>query len=177
MTTAIYSPNRIKTQKQNLEEWAAAHDPNVKWFKDWQRIEADKDVSCIVVWCLSQLGTPSGLAAILDNLSSRQIKLISLKEKFDLNTPAGRQAASILATIAQDDSEIRSKRVRAGQKAARVAGVRWGGRQPGCRIKLTVEKENIIRSMVKAGEKVADIAKVTELTRQTIYSWIKRQKT
>lgn len=176
MHTAIYSPNRNKNQRQSLEDWAAAHDQNAKWFRDWQRIEADKDVSCVVVWCLSQLGTSNGLATILDDLSSRQIKLISLKEKFDLNTPAGRQAAQVLASIAQDDAEIRSKRVRAGQKAAKAAGVQWGGRQLGCRIKLSVEKENTIRSMFKAGEKVADIAKATELTRQTIYSWIKRQQ-
>lgn len=81
-----------------------------------------------------------------------------------------RMMANMLASVAQYETELRTERVLAGQAVARAAGKKWGGRQPGTRVRVTEEKERTIRSMRKAGESIAAIARTVELSRPTIYA-------
>jgi DNA invertase Pin-like site-specific DNA recombinase len=58
---------------------------------------------------------------------------------------------------------------RKGIEAAKAAGKKWGGRQVGVRITVTAEKEAKIREMSAEEKSVAEIARETGLTRQTVY--------
>ena len=78
--------------------------------------------------------------------------------------------ANVLASVAQFETEVRGERVRAGQAAARAKGKRWGGSKPGRRKRVTPEKAAAIRAMKEAGEPIAKIARVTAVSRPTIYS-------
>ena len=82
--------------------------------------------------------------------------------------------ANVLASVAQYETEVRAERVLAGQAAARAEGKTWGGRKPGTRVRLTEEKERMIRQMKKAGESIAAIARATELNRKTVYAALER---
>jgi DNA invertase Pin-like site-specific DNA recombinase len=178
-----------KSQKHDLERWIAAQDQPVKWYHDkftgkvmerpgWLKLEADMRaglVSGIVVWRLDRLGrTAKGLTALFSELAERKVKLFSLKDCLDLDTPAGRLMAHVLASVAQYETEVRAERVRAGQEVARAKGKKWGGRKLGSRAKVTTEKEAVIRSMHATGAKIAVIARTVELSRQTVYAWLNR---
>ena len=178
-----------KSQRPDLERWAAAQDQPTKWYHDkftgktmarpgWQQLEADMQaglVSGIAVWRLDRLGrTTRGLVALFDDLTKRKIGLFSMKEGLDLTTPAGRLMAHVLASVAQYETEIRVERIIAGQAVARAKGKKWGGRKLGSRAKVTPEKEKVIRSMHADGAKIAVIARTVELSRQTVYSWLER---
>jgi DNA invertase Pin-like site-specific DNA recombinase len=188
---AIYI--RVSTKRQDhrsqladLERWAAAYadGQEVRWYKDkatgksmdrpgWAKLQADVQagkIRKIIVWRIDRLGrTAKGLTALFQDLQERKVNLVSLKDSLDLNTPAGRLTANVLASVAQFETELRSERQRAGIAAARAAGKKWGGRKPGTRVKVTVEKERAIKAMYRAGESISAISRSVGISRQTIY--------
>jgi DNA invertase Pin-like site-specific DNA recombinase len=177
----------LRSQKPDLERWAAAQDRPVKWYSDkftgktmdrpgWKALEADIQagrVAALVVWRLDRLGrTAKGLTGLFDDLLRRKINLVSMKDGLDLSTPAGRLLANMLASIAQFEGEIRVERILAGQAAARAAGKVLGGGKPGRRIRLSQEKEQAIRQLRREGKAIAEIARIVELSRPTVYKAI-----
>lgn len=140
------------------------------WNKLWAAVERG-EVSTIVVWRLDRLGrTARGLTALFAELQERGVNLVSLKDGIDLSTPVGRMMANMLASVAQYETEVRAERVLAGQQAARAKGKTWGGRKPGTRVRVTEERERAIKTMRKAGESIAAIARAVDLSRPTVYA-------
>ena len=109
---AIYC--RVSTKSQDtasqlpdLERWIKANcsdSDSVRWFTDkwtgktmdrpgWNQLWAAVgrgEVGRIVVWRLDRLGrTARGLTALFDDLLSKRIPLVSIKDSFDLSTSAG----------------------------------------------------------------------------------------
>lgn len=189
--TAVYL--RVSTRKQDqrsqesdLRRWVAAYatEGEVAWYSDkssgasmerpaWRQLEAQYRtgaVDRIVVWRLDRLGrTSSGLTALFDELRRLGVALVSVREGFDLATPAGAMVATILASVAQHELEVRGERQAAGIAAAKAQGKRWGGRKAGARWKVTAELERQVRKLHREGESVSAIARATHLSRPTVY--------
>ena len=187
--TAIYI--RVSSRNQShasqlpdLDRWAEVHDGSVIWFKDkftgrtmdrpgmeklMEALRSGK-ICQIVVWRLDRLGrTTRGLCQLFDDLQERKVNLVSLKDGFSLESPAGRLHARILASVAEYENEVRRERVLAGQEAARRKGKKWGGSQKGWRWKVTDDQVVAIHEMRAMGKPIAQIARVTDLSRPTIY--------
>lgn len=175
----------IRSQEPDLRRWADGQEQPVKWYIDkasgrsmdrpqWKQLEEAirlGKVSQIVVWRLDRLGrTASGLTALFDELQTRRVNLVSLKDNIDLSTAGGRLLANVIASVAQYENEVRSERVRAGQAAARAQGKQWGGSQPGVRKKVTATQDRLIHHMKAQGESITAISKAVGLSRPTIYS-------
>ncbi len=187
--TAIYL--RVSSKQQDhasqlpdLERWETAHDGQVVWYRDkftgktmlrpgMERLLADLragKVDRIVVWRLDRLGrTTRGLCQLFDELTERKVDLVSLRDGFSLSSPAGRLHARILASVAEYETEVRAERIEAGQAVARRKGKRWGGSKKGWRWRVSDEQVVAIHEMKSAGRKIVHIAKVTGLSRPTIY--------
>lgn len=174
------------SQKPDLERWANAFAGNtpVVWYEDrftgrtmdrpaWTRLMGavhSSRVEKIVVWRLDRLGrTAKGLTALFDELPKRRVGLVSLKDGLDLDTPAGRLMANVLASVAQYETEIRAERVLAGQARARKNGKQWGGSEPGRLLFLSQEQVDGIRQMAADGKPKAAIARATGVSRPTVY--------
>ena len=191
--TAIY--RRVSSRDQShasqlpdLERWAELHDGPVQQYQDtftgksmdrpgmaklMTAIIAGR-VERIVVWRLDRLGrTTRGLCQLFDDLVERNVDLVSLKDGFSLNSPAGRLHARILASVAEYETEIRAERVAAGQAVARRNGKSWGGSKKGWRWKVTDDQVAAIHEMKAANKPIAQIARVTGLSRPTIYRVLK----
>jgi len=173
-----------RSQKPDLERWAAAQDAPVKWYSDrftgktmdrpgWKALEADiaaGKVSAICTWRIDRLGrTAKGLTALFDDLQRRKVNLVSIKDGLDLSTPAGRLMAHVLASVAQFETEVRVERILAGQAVARAAGKVLGGGKRGRRVRLSAEKEKAIRQLSQQGKGISEISRVVGLSRPTIY--------
>jgi DNA invertase Pin-like site-specific DNA recombinase len=173
------------SQEPELRRWAEAREGPVRWYRDkatvttmerpaFGRMLADIHagrVAAVVVWRLDRLGrTAKGLTALFEDLAARRVNLVSLKDGLDLKTAAGRLMANVLASVAAYETEVRSERVVAGQRAARAAGRTWGGSQRGRRLKVTAEQESSIRRQKAEGVGVTAIARSTGLSRPTVYS-------
>jgi len=156
----------------------------VTWFKDkvtgtsMSRPGLDKlladaragKISKVVVWRLDRLGrTARGLLALLDELQALGVGFVSLREGIDLNTPAGRLMLVVLAGVSQYETEVRRERQLAGIAKAKAEGKKWGGRKPGTRISLTMEKEALIRQLHAEGKPIAAIARLVGLSRKSVY--------
>jgi DNA invertase Pin-like site-specific DNA recombinase len=178
-----------RSQVRELRRWGTASPyadgTPVEWYTDnatgksmdrpaWNRLESAihrGEVSKIVVWRLDRLGrTASGLTKLFEDLCERKIGLFSIKDCIDLETPAGRLMANVLASVAVYENEVRSERILAGQAAARAAGKTWGGSKKGRRLKVTDEQIETIHRLKSEDEPITFIAKATGLSRPTIYS-------
>lgn len=193
-TTAIYvrvshRDQSHASQLPDLERWASNHEGAVNWFKDTftgrtltrpgmdEMLDALRSgkLERIVVWRLDRLGrTTKGLCHLFDELRERKTDLVSLKDGFSLESPAGRLQARILASVAEFETEVRAERVTAGQAAARRKGKTWGGSKKGRRWRVTKDQLQAIHEMRLAGKKVTQIARVTGLSRPTIYSVLRQ---
>jgi DNA invertase Pin-like site-specific DNA recombinase len=193
MTIGIYvrvshKSQDLAGQEGELERWAKGQDEPVEWFRDkftgttmsrpgFDRLMGEVRagrITGIACWRLDRLGrTVSGLSSLFDELRTRKVNLISLRDGLTLNTPTGKMVAGILASVAEYENEVRKERQTIGIANAQENGVRFGpepGTMKGKRIKVTAEQEQAIRRMKAEGEKVAAIARATGLSRPTVYS-------
>jgi DNA invertase Pin-like site-specific DNA recombinase len=176
-----------RSQIPDLEQWLTAYagELPVKWYKDkatgktmarpgWDALEAELRagrVARVVVWRIDRLGrTAAGLVSLFEDLASRGVGLVSVRDGLDLQTAAGRLLANMLASVAAYETEVRAERQHAGIAAAKAAGKRWGGRQKGDRYKVTDELAAAIRREAAAGTPKATIARVVGVSRPTVYS-------
>jgi DNA invertase Pin-like site-specific DNA recombinase len=176
------------SQLPDLHRWAEADgDGPFVWYQDkftgrtmdrpgfihlMENVRAGK-VARVVVWRLDRLGrTAKGLTALFEELRERKVNLVSLRDGLDLATPAGRLMANVLASVAAYETEVRAERIHAGLDVAKANGVRLG-RPPGVKDrrprKVTGDHREQIRRMKAEGKAVAAIARVTGLSRQTVY--------
>lgn len=173
------------SQLPDLESWAARQDVAVTWYRDtftgktMSRKDFDRmmiaarcgQIDTIVIWRLDRLGrTAQGLTALIEELRGLKVNLVSLRDGLDLETPAGRLMANVLASVAQYETEVRGERIKAGIDAAHAAGKTWGGSTRGTRIKVTNEQVTMIHELKTRGTNVSAIARTTGLSRPTIYS-------
>jgi DNA invertase Pin-like site-specific DNA recombinase len=129
-----------------------------------------------VVWQLDRLGrTAQGLLTLLEELQHLGVEFVSLREGFDLATPAGRLMAGILSSVVAYETEVRRERQRAGIEKAKAEGKRWGGRKAGTRVRVTEEKEALILRLHRAGKTVTAAARAAGVTRKTAYRVLRRK--
>jgi len=172
----------LDSQRTAIEGWAATHGiKKLAWYQDvasgaatnrpgWQRLEAairTGKVRRLIVFRLDRLGrTTVGLVNLLALFREHDVRLVSVSESLDLDTPAGRLVASILASIAAFERELIRERVRAGLAAARARGKRIGGSKPGPR-KLNDKTARTLKRLVAAGVPQRERARVLGLSRMT----------
>lgn len=184
------SSQDLRSQEPDLKRWAAAAAlPTVVyrekasgstmarpgWAKLWGDVVAGS-VASVVVWRLDRLGrTASGLATLFDELRARRVDLVSLRDGITgLETASGRLMATILAGVAQYEREVRAERQTAGIAAAKAQGVAFGRpRGKGRAIKVTDGHRAWIERLKAEKHGVSTIAKLTGLSRQTIYTALK----
>jgi DNA invertase Pin-like site-specific DNA recombinase len=118
----------------------------------------------LIVWKLDRLGRSlRDLITMLDELKQRGIKFRSLTEHIDTDTPTGRAMWQMIGLLTELERSLISERTRAGVKAARRRGVKFG-RKP----KLTPEQLDHARELIDKGERdrqgIADLFKVSRTT-------------
>jgi DNA invertase Pin-like site-specific DNA recombinase len=190
---AIYARVSSKQQDQRaqmneLRAWAKGQDEGVAVYSEresgtsmdrpeWQRLWSDLlagKITKLVCWRIDRLGrTARGLLELRDELIERRIGFLSLREGLDLETASGRLMWGIVSSFAQYETEVRSERQRLGIARLRAEGRRYhktrSGRQVGECIKTTPEVRTAIAEMRQSGRTVAEISRVTQLSRQTVY--------
>jgi DNA invertase Pin-like site-specific DNA recombinase len=124
----------------------------------------------LVVWKLDRLGRSlRDLISMLDDLKQRGVKFRSLTEAIDTETPTGRAMWQMIGVLAELERSLITERTRAGVKAARRRGVRFG-RKP----KLTGPQVEHARMLIHGGEPVPKVARLLSVDRTTIYRALKR---
>ena len=128
----------------------------------------------LVVWKMDRLGR--SLREMLNtahDLQERGVKLRSLTENADTETPNGKLMFNFLGTIAEYFLDLNRERTMEGLKAALARG-RKGGRPP----KVSDADLEAGRAMLAAGTiSVAEIAKRLGISRKTFYQYFPAART
>ena len=119
----------------------------------------------LIVWKLDRLARSlADLIAILDDLRGRGVRFQSLTESIDTETPTGRAMWQMIGILAELERSIIAERTRAGMKAAKRRGVRFG-RKP----KLTPAQLAHARELIARGEPRQYVADLLNVGRATLY--------
>jgi DNA invertase Pin-like site-specific DNA recombinase len=129
----------------------------------------------IVIWKLDRLGRSlKHLVELVAELNERKIGLQSLNDPIDTTTAQGRLVFNIFASLAEFEREIIRERTNAGLAAARARG-RTGGRKPGLS-EDAQRKARIAESYYKEGMPVNQIAKNLNISKATLYKYLRFRK-
>src|ERR1035438_5923933 len=124
----------------------------------------------LTVWKLDRLGRSlRDLITMLDSLRDRGVKFRSLTEAIDTDTPTGRAMWQMIGVLAELERSLISERTRAGVKAAKNRGVKFG-RKP----KLTRQQVQQALKLISQGERPADVAASFHVGRTTLYRALSR---
>jgi len=119
----------------------------------------------LIVWKLDRLGRSlRDLITMLDELRAQGIKFRSLTEHIDTETASGRATWQMIGVLAELERSLITERTRAGVKAAKGRGVKFG-RKP----KLTPQQKQHARQLLTEGKAVQDVADLLNVHRVTIY--------
>ena len=121
----------------------------------------------LTVWKLDRLGRSlRDLITILDDLKQRGVKFKSLTEGIDTETAAGRAMWQMIGLMAEYEYSLISERTKAGVKAAKARGVKFG-RKP----KLTAQQIEHARMLLakKKPPSREEIAALFKVNRSTVY--------
>ena len=110
------------------------------------------------------------LLDIVTKLKEKKVELISLKENFDTNTPAGELAMTLFAAIATFERKIMLERQREGIALAKAKG-KYKGRN----LKQKPKNWETLAQKYKVREiaTVTELSKICDCSRPTIYKWLK----
>lgn len=94
----------------------------------WSELDAQlRQEDELVVWRLDRIGRSMvDVVTTIDDLTERGIKLMSVTDGIDPETPSGRLVLQILSSLAEYERSLIRERVQAGVDAARERGVRFG---------------------------------------------------
>ena len=120
----------------------------------------------LVIWRLDRLGRSlRDLIEQVAGLERREIELVSLQERIDTTTPAGRALFQMCGVMAEFERNLISERTKAGLAAARARG-RKGGRKP----KMTPAKIDRAAELMRERRlTVREIADLSGVTTTTLY--------
>ncbi|MDD7557423.1 MAG: recombinase family protein [Porphyromonas somerae] len=177
---------RVSTREQNLDLQIDALNragcdiifsekiSSSKERKELERaLEYLREGDILVVWKLDRLARSlKELVLMISSLSEKGIEFKSLSDAIDTTSSLGKCQLGIFASLAQYERDIIKERTRAGLEAARRRG-KVGGRPKG----LSEEAKRKRRLAVKLYEDptiaIDDICKATELSKATLYRYLK----
>ena len=130
----------------------------------------------LVVTELSRLGRSLGqIVAILDALAKEPVSFIAIKEnirvegKQDIQTKV---MTTLFALFAELERDLISERTREGLARARSTGKKLGRPKGSLGVSRLDGKEDEIRRFLRLGVSKSAIAKITGVSRQTLYHFI-----
>ncbi len=119
----------------------------------------------LTVWKLDRLARSlRDLITMLDDLKKRGVKFRSLTEAIDTDTPTGRAMWQMIGLLAELERSLISERTRAGVKAAKRSGVKFGRKR-----KLTPQQVEHARALIDNGEARQHVADLFSVDRVTLY--------
>ena len=113
------------------------------------------------------------LLDIIETLSAKGVRLVSLKEEFDLSTSTGKLMLGLISSINQYEREITLERQREGIEIAKRRGV-YKGRAPKQFDKDLLEE--VLDALRNKKMTVTKAAELLGVTRPTIYNILKRNE-
>ncbi len=125
----------------------------------------------LIVESFSRLGrSTKDLIELVEYFENKEVKLISLKESFDTNTPQGKLMLTVFQAFSQFERDLIAQRTKEGLESARARG-RKGGRP-------TVKEKHIEKALNLYDSKqysISEIVEMTGISQATLYRYIRKR--
>ncbi|MCI0768477.1 recombinase family protein [Bacillus sp. TL12] len=126
----------------------------------------------LVVESFSRLGrSTKDLIELVEYFESKGVKLISIKEQFDTNTPQGKLMLTVFQAFSQFERDLIAQRTQEGLESARARG-RVGGRP---RVKNSFI-ERALKLYDSKEYSIQEIVNMTGISQATLYRYIRKNK-
>lgn len=123
----------------------------------------NNEVEKVIVYSLSRLGrSTTHLLKCMDEMNKFGVKFVSLSERLETETPAGRMIFTVLAAVSQLERELISERVKNGLANARAKGKLIGRKK--------LRDSDLIRKLLKAGLTYRGIASVAKCSHGSVHA-------
>src|SRR5438128_10688296 len=135
-----------------------------------EALEYVREGDSLVVWRLDRLGRSlKHLIETITNLNNKKIGFQSITENIDTTTSGGKLIFHIFGALAEFERDIIRERTKAGLQAARARG-RKGGQPKALNSKQVAIAQQLYDDKTNA---IADICKTLNISRATLYRYIK----
>lgn len=125
----------------------------------------------IIIESFSRLGrSTKDLIELVEYFENKGVKLISLKENFDTNTPQGKLMLTVFQAFSQFERDLIAQRTKEGLESARARG-RNGGRPK-------VKDKSIEKALKLYDSKeysISEIVGMTGISQATLYRYIRKR--
>ena len=119
------------------------------------------EVEKVISYSLSRLGrSTTHLLKLMDEMNRHDTKFVSLSERLETETPAGRMIFTVLAAVSQLERELIAERVRNG-----LANARAKGRQIG---RKKLRDSALIRSLLKSGMSFRQVSVIAKCSHGSV---------
>jgi len=127
----------------------------------------------LVIWKLDRLGRSlRHLIDLVERLKNMGVELVSIQDKVNTATPAGKLIFAIFGALAEFERDIIRERTNAGLAAARARG-RVGGR------KKALNQSQVKILMTMASDKslpIGDICRQLKISKATYYNYLRQKE-
>jgi DNA invertase Pin-like site-specific DNA recombinase len=121
----------------------------------------EKKVEKVISYSLSRLGrSTTHLLKLMDEMNKCGVKFVSLSERLETETPAGRMIFTVLAAVSQLERELIVERVKNGLANARAKGKQIG--------RIKKRDSALIRSLLKAGMSFRQVAALAKCSHGSV---------
>ncbi|MBZ3641346.1 recombinase family protein [Enterococcus casseliflavus] len=186
MTNMVYGYARVSTRQQDLSrqlDLLDRYECNKIYTEKISGVRANrpelnklkkrvKENDKIIIESFSRLGrSTKDLIDLVYFFEKKGVKVISIKENFDTQTPQGKLMMTVFQAFSQFERDIIVERTKEGLESARARG-NIGGRP---RIDPALI-QHALHLYQKEGEAVVDICAQTGLKRSTFYRYLSLEK-
>ncbi|MGL9876234.1 recombinase family protein [Enterococcus sp. DIV0240d] len=186
MTNMVYGYARVSTRQQDLSrqlDLLDRYECNKIYTEKISGVRANrpelnklkkrvKENDKIIIESFSRLGrSTKDLIDLVYFFEKKGVKVISIKENFDTQTPQGKLMMTVFQAFSQFERDIIVERTKEGLESARARG-NIGGRP---RIDPTLI-QHALHLYQKEGKAVVDICAQTGLKRSTFYRYLSLEK-
>ena len=131
-----------------------------------QALAYARPADTLVVWRLDRLGRNlKDLVQQVTGLQARGVHFVSLQERLDTTSAAGKLIFHLFASLAEFERDLIRERVQAGLQAARARG-RKGGRP---QVLVGAKRARAAQLMAAGQLPVREIARIVGVDRSTLY--------
>ena len=133
-----------------------------------------RDGDCLVVYKLDRLGrSMKDLLAIIEQLQTKNISLVSLRDNIDTGSTTGKLVMHIFAALAEFERDLIRERTGEGRAAAKKKGVRFGRPK-----QKQNDKAVACANLYRSGMTVAQIQEQLYIkSKSTVYRFLRMNNT